>query len=125
MFLVAPGIHESCINGSPRLTASVPLISQTVTYVAVRLALSDAQRERLHAHGGGGGVAEAAPAASRRLRDVLAVTAQQFGGCTFNIREDEVRACFAPRSRLHPSFSSIRRRGELLVLHDLRLHLCV
>jgi hypothetical protein len=99
--------------GHFRLKTALPM-HQAVTLVAVRLALTDAQREKLRApagtgrhllpalgsvhaprpgggqHAGPGTLADAAPAAAQQLQETLAIVAQQFGGYAFNAREEEV-----------------------------------
>lgn len=70
--------------------------------MAVRLALTEAQRERLTSpptasrllltsSGKPQALLDAAPATARKLQEVIAVVAQQFGGYIFNVRETEVR----------------------------------
>ena len=113
---------------------------QAVTLVAVRLALVEAQQEKLqraptttarhllpivgsvhHAHSGHkrqhAGLLDAAPAASRQLQDAIAIIAQQFGGHAFALREEEVLLCshraLLCLSRLRAVWKRSRRMGCL------------
>ncbi len=72
-----------------------------VTFVAVRLALTEQQREKLMAPptssrlklSSGGrphDLLDAAPATARKLQDIVAIVAQQFNGYVFNLQPGEV-----------------------------------
>ena len=78
---------------------------QTLTFVAVRLTLSEAQRERLQPQpvttrrlavststaGKAQTPLSMAPATVRQLQDHIAIAAQQFQGYIFDVNNEEVR----------------------------------
>lgn len=76
-------------------------LSQVVTFVAVRLALTEQQREKLMAPptssrlmltsgGRPHDLLATAPATAKKLQDIIAIVAQQFSGFVFNLRAGEV-----------------------------------
>ncbi|EIE20201.1 hypothetical protein COCSUDRAFT_67530 [Coccomyxa subellipsoidea C-169] len=81
--------------------------AKVVTFVAVRLALTEQQREKLLAPptssrlklSSGGrphDLLDTAPATARKLQDIVAIVAQQFNGYVFNLQPGEGRCmvCF-------------------------------
>ena len=93
------------------MVSSTPLcFVQTLTFVAVRLTLSEAQKERLQpqpltarrlgvstatAAGKAQTPLSIAPATIRHLQDLVFIAAQQFQGYVFDVNNEEVRSALS------------------------------
>ena len=98
----------------PIALCNIQCSAQNLTFVAVRLTLSEAQRERLQPQpatarrlgvststaGKAQTPLSAAPATIRQLQDYISISAQQFQGYIFDVNNEEVRSASFRSSKL-------------------------